>query len=503
MSVPLPERPSLEYLRKQARALLRDVQRGDPAAVARLRDAARLPPGTDPQLAHAQLAIAREHGFASWTKLKTHIEDLESAQDPLAALLTAVRAGDVERARRLLSRHPSLAQRLDEPVGDFGGTLLIAAAGAGNAPLVELLLDAGADVNARSDWWAGSFGVLDMCPPAMAPLLIARGARVDAHAAARLGMLERLAELLDADPSLVHARGGDGMTPLHFAASVEIARLLVMRGADIDALDVDHESTPAQHMIRDRQEVARWLVERGARTDILMASALGDVDRVRAHLKADRSSIATTVSPLFFPMRDPRAGGTIYNWTLGRDHGTHRVAHDFGHPDVYALLMERTPPPLALAAACEVGDDARVEALLAADASLAASLPDALRMRLVSAAMNDEPDGVRRLLAAGWPADARGHDGATALHWAAWHGDLELARELLHRGASPSVRERSFGGTPLSWAVHASVHGWHPERGDYAAVVELLAAAGAPLPDEIHGSAPVRQALLRLGAASK
>lgn len=503
MSVPLPERPSLEHLRKQARALLRDVQRGDPAAVARLRDTVRLTPGTDPQLSHAQLAIAREHGFASWTRLKSHVHELESAQDPMAALLSAVRAGDVERARRLLSRHPSLADRLDDPIGDFGGTLLLTAAGAGNVPVAELLLDAGADVNARSDWWAGSFGVLDTCPPAMAPILIARGARVDAHAAARLGMVERLTELLDAEPSLVRARGGDGMTPLHFAATTEVARLLLDRGADVDAIDVDHESTPAQHMVRDRQEVARWLVEHGARSDILMASALGDVERVRAHLDANPSSISTTVSPLFFPMRNPRAGGTIYNWTLGRDHGPHRVAHDFGQPDVYALLMERTPPAQALAAACEVGDGARVEALLAADASLAATLPPMLGMRLVSAAMNDEPDAVRRMLAAGWPTGVRGHDGATALHWAAWHGDLELCRELLRHGAPAAARERSYDGTPLVWAAHASVHGWHPDRGEYAAVVELLATAGAPLPIEPRGSAAVRQTLLRLGAPSQ
>ena len=58
-------------------------------------------------------------------------------------------------------------------------------------------------------------GVLDECSAEMAPFLIERGAVVDAHAAARLGMLERLQELVAENPEVVHARGGDGQTPLH------------------------------------------------------------------------------------------------------------------------------------------------------------------------------------------------------------------------------------------------------------------------------------------------
>ena len=88
---------------------------------------------------------------------------------------------------------------------------------------VGALLDAGANINARTKWWAGSFGVLDMSSTEITPYLIERGAYVDVHAAARLGMVERLKSLVESDAGLVHARGGDGQTPLHFAASIEIA----------------------------------------------------------------------------------------------------------------------------------------------------------------------------------------------------------------------------------------------------------------------------------------
>lgn len=58
------------------------------------------------------------------------------------------------------------------------------------------------------------------------------------------------------DAGVVHARGGDGQTPLHCASTAQIAAFLLDHGADIDARDVDHESTPAQYMVSDRQDGA-------------------------------------------------------------------------------------------------------------------------------------------------------------------------------------------------------------------------------------------------------
>jgi len=69
--------------------------------------------------------------------------------------------------------------------------------------------------------------------------------------------------MIAADPQAVHARGGDGQTALHRARTVEMAAYLLDHGADIDARDVDHESTPAQYLVRTRQDVVRFLVSRG------------------------------------------------------------------------------------------------------------------------------------------------------------------------------------------------------------------------------------------------
>jgi ankyrin repeat protein len=477
--VPLPDRPSLEHLRKAAKRLLRALRRTDPART----------------LADAQHALARRHGFATWAALRTHVlareaevarapgpvagAELEAATDEFRA---AVRAGDADAVRALVARHPVLRVEANAPSGPFGGRPLLAAASAGNLPLVDALLDAGASIDARSDWWAGGFGVLDDCPPAIAPALLARGATLDAHAAARLGMVDALTALLDAEPARVHARGGDGRTPLHVAATVEVARLLLERGADPDARDVDHESTPAQHHVGERPEVARFLVARGCRTDLLLVAALGDLPRVRAHVDADPGAVATAVTDEWFPKRNPHAGGTIYQWTLGRHASAHRVAHRFGHPDVLALLFARSPAPVALAAACEIGDGARAREIRARHPDVVARLSARERRRPADAAQDDDLRALAALLDAGWPVDARGQHDATPLHWAAWHGSLAAVRLLLARGAPLDARDRDYGGTPLTWALRACVHGWHPERGDYAGVVRALLDAGAARP---------------------
>src|SRR5262249_7385419 len=147
---------------------------------------------------------------------------------------------------------------------------------------------------------------------------------------------------------------------------MEIAQYLLERGAEMDARDLQHESTPAQHMLRvlqgrryrrDRQDIARYLVSRGCRTDILMAAALGDLALAHRLLEADPACIRTCVSEEYFPKRDPRGGGSIYNWIFGPRRTAHLIARDFGHDDVFGLLVERSPEDLKLARACGLGDE--------------------------------------------------------------------------------------------------------------------------------------------------
>src|SRR5262249_10149615 len=163
------------------------------------------------------------------------------------------------------------------------------------------------------------------------------------------------------------------------------------------------------------------------RTDILMAAALGDADLVRRHLDSNPDAIGTRVTERWFPMHDPRAGGTIYIWTLGAYLSAPLVAKKFGHDAVFALLMERSPADVRLMVACALGDEAAVRSLVAAQPALARDLGADDRRLMVDAAETNRADTVRLMLDAGWPIDARGKHGATALHWAGFHGNAAMA----------------------------------------------------------------------------
>jgi ankyrin repeat protein len=414
--------------------------------------------------------------------------------DALEQIKAAFRKDDAANVRELLARYPDLKAKINEPLADFDSPPIL---GVRSREMLDVLLAAGADINAKSRWWAGGFGLLHTASPELAAYAIERGAIVDVHAAARLGMLEKLAELVAADPKLVHARGGDGQTPLHFASTIEIAKYLLDHAAVIDARDVDHESTPAQWMVRDRQDIARYLVSRGCQTDILMATALGDVDLVRKHLDADPDAIRLRVSNEYFPMVGGKAGGTIYQWTLGWYVSAHQIAKDFGHEHVFHFLMEHSPDEIKLITACWLGDEAAMKSLLAAESNLVARLRDADRRQLAHAARNNDLNAVCLMLAIGLPVDARSQHNATPLHWAAFHGNAEMVDLILQKNPPLEVTDADFNATPMGWAIHGSENGWQRETGNYAAVVEALLRAGAKPPQKVAGSAEARQVLLR------
>jgi hypothetical protein len=289
---------------------------------------------------------------------------------------------------------------------------------------------------------------------------------------------------------------------------VDIAQYLLEHRADIDARDTEHESTPAQHMLRvvqaryyprDRQDVARHLVARGCRSDILMAAALGDLPLVRRLLETDPACIRMRVSEAFFPKKDPRSAGTVYIPIFGPNRTAHLVARDFGHADVFQFLMEHSPEDVKLSQAFELGDEAIFGALLAKRPNLIETLSDEERRQLPDAAQNNNADAVRLMLKAGWPVDARGEYDMTSLQWASWHGNAGMVREILrHHPKLDLICEHQI--TALGSALHGSENSWHRDTGDYAATVEALIDAGAKPPkltDDLEASEAVREVLRR------
>jgi ankyrin repeat protein len=403
---------------------------------------------------------------------------------------------DAPAVRRLLDKYPTLKARINDPVGPFNSPAIM---NVRSREMLDVLLDAGADINARSQFWAGGFGILDTAGPEIAAYAIERGAVIMAHAAARLGMLDKLSALVDADPSRVHARGGDGQTPLHFASTVGIAEYLLDHGAEIDIRDIDHESTPAQYMVAKRPEIARYLVRRGCKTDILMAAALGDLELIRRHLDADADSIRMRVSDEDFPMISPRNGGTIYQWELGWYCSAVQVARSFGHSECFDLLMESSPADEKLLNACWLHDEATVRYLLAREPDLAVQLTPGGRRQLAHAARNNDTVAARLMVEAGLPVDTYSQHHAMPLHWAAWHGNAEVVRLILRRKPALDDVSNDYQGTPVDWAVHGSENGWDRRNSDYGATLDALLEAGVRLPGEIGGAEVVRAVLRRHG----
>src|SRR5438045_128912 len=182
--------------------------------------------------------------------------------DPLRLAKEAFEANDAELLGLLLNKYPQLKEVVNQPIGPFDSPAIIRVR---SAAMLDVLLEAGADINARSRWWAGSFGILDGIKPELAAYAISRGATVTVHAAARLG----------------------------------------------------------------------------------------DVDLVKEQCGDDPEAIRMRVSEKYFPKENPRAGGHIYIWTLGQNKTPQMVAREFGHEEVFAFLMERTPEEVRLAQALE------------------------------------------------------------------------------------------------------------------------------------------------------
>jgi len=494
----LPSTPSLAQQKKQAKELLQSFTAGDTEARDRVR--AVLPDKKRIALGDAQFVLAREYGFTDWSALKSHIDaHEEQRRPPHERIAAAFQRRDVDAVRRIFQQQPALRKMIDAPLFSFNSPAIVHCAN--DAAMVEVLLELGADPNRRSEWWAGPFHALHVATGDAAARLLAAGAVPDACAAAHLDRVDLLARMIDEDPARVHERGGDGQTPLHFAQSRAAVDLLLEHGADIDARDVDHRSTPAEWMLarhrgEGRYALASYLVERGASTDIFLAAALGITDRVRELVETDRALLDLRTGQGRYAAQPPSAQH-IYLWTIGDNRSPLDTAAQFDQHETLELLLGFASPIQRFMLACRQGDEPAARALLRDDPSLMSRLTDGDRRAITDAAWNAEAGAVAVMLALGFDPRTPGQDGGTALHCACWQGSPETVAALLrHPDAAEllSIREAHHGGTPLAWCCHGSRFG--PTGRDHAAVARLLLTAGArPGPDTGDASDEVEAVL--------
>lgn len=481
MSKRLPDQPSLEHLKNESKDLLRRARAGEQSALSRLES---------PRLSFAQLAVAREYGFSSWSKLKRFVEGYTDVRD---AFFSAIAAGDRGRVTELLADGPALVHARSPH--HFGAPPLNIAAGRNDVPMIELLLGAGADINARSDWWAGSFGPLDFSNEETSKLLLRKGARLTPHAAARLGMADELEKMIVENPELVNERGGDGQMPLHFAKDVRIVDILLDAGADIEARDLDHEGTPAQTHVVDKDILSR-LAERGAKLDIFSAIALEDLDTLTDLLEKDPEGVFRRTDEPGNPMIPQAAGAHRYTYNLGRVR-PYQAAVNLGSRRALEVVLARSMPEHRIIAAAWEGDQERARALAREHPGATSDAASAEPTLLCDAAKARRVEAVRTLLDLGFEVNARDCEGMSAVYWAAFLGYDEIVESLLPYRPDLETKNR-YGGTALSGCIYGAEHGWGSD-GNHARCVKLLAEAGAVLPERVWGTPAVRRTLAELG----
>lgn len=287
-ALPLPPRPNLEQYKKLARDLQQACQSNDAGAIRRwaerwVETLARLEGpanSTTPRerereaekiekrwnklretaehvarcsLTGAHFFIAREHGFKNWPQFVRHIQELDRANSLTSAFEAAADAiisGDAQTLRQLLIEHPGLT--LQRSTREHRSTLLhyVSANGVEGfrqktpkniVEITDLLLDAGANVNAESDAYGGGFTALGL-------------AATSEH-------------------------------PERAGVQIALLRTLLDHGATFDqaAAGGNHRSIVRDCIANGQPEAARFFADLGARLDLESAAAMSRLDVLRGY----------------------------------------------------------------------------------------------------------------------------------------------------------------------------------------------------------------------------
>jgi len=462
----LPARPNLEHLKNEAKQCLKALRAQHPNA----------------QLTEAQLAVARDYGFASWRALKTHVDEVTRKR-----VFAAARGGDVETVRR------AFEGGFDPSLTDDDGRTIHQIGKAGGNQAIELLAR---DFQERRDRPAAVEQAVD--------------AILDA---AEKGRADELGRLLDAHPDLIDARGcgfwgrtalhmaawrnrsacvrllldrgadarirdyGDNAYALHFAAEAadfDVVTLLVEAGSDVIGEGDDHQVGVlgwATCFGRVREDVAAYLLAHGARLNLWSAIALDRAEDVRGFIMGDSSLLGARMS------RNEHHRTPLHHAAAKNRPRMVRLLLDLG---AEANAVDAIGATALTTASQEHADPAIVSMLAAAGAKV--DFLSALyleRYETAEAMLKDDParlgpDGrdtialhlsvskrnaaaVRWLIAHGVDVNAKRNlwdCNATALHMTAESGAIDMARMLLDAGADPNIHDDKYDATVLGWAEY-------------------------------------------------
>ena len=517
----LPDRPSLEQLKKQAKSLLHKAQAADSDA---LRRFTVLPAFSKKSIAElhalglalhdAQSVVAREHGFPSWNALRDEVDARTLSFDAAVEdFIRCATGGASGRAERLLARHPGIAS-----------ASLQAALVLGDAASVAARLDGQAELATRpggpQDWEP----LLYVCHTSLhrgsaerthglvtiARQLCALGANPNAEyhwnwhpelprtalwaAVCAVGHLPLAEVLLEAganptDGVTMHIAGGGG----------DIAALELLQRYGVDVNGIPGGVPPLVYMMSWATDPAgpRWLIEHGADPNL----AWGPDGEAPLHVAARRWDVAM-VEQLVRHGADARGrrsdGSTPFG--LAALHGNGAIADWLA---AHGARNELSPLE-QFVAACAAGDRVTAEGMLSTRPSLRSELRPEHHLMAHRPAEAGQAAVLETMLACGFDPQAADKDRVTPLHRAAMAGQPEAVRVLLSFGADVNALDGMFSATPLVWAVEGRGHA--QPGADHVAVARALIAAGSSVewtpPDGAPGPERTLEGLIELRRAA-
>jgi ankyrin repeat protein len=368
----------------------------------------------------------------------------------------AAALGETEAVRAHLDADATLVSRGNRK----GLTPLHCAVLGAHRPMVNLLLDRGSNVHARTpgDLEAIDFAVWGerrvSSSDDMVRLLASRGATYDLTIASAVGDVVGVRRMLDKQPSRISETRPNRRRPLSAAVEFgrdDIVRLLLERGANPrwEPAEAVHSASRLGNLT-----MLKLLLEHGA-------DANEDID-------STSNAVVFAATPEIRELLESYGGGLGDYDTTWIDHDDEKLKRIAADPrDTYrigaAFTMSADRPDL-----------------------LTRLLGAGLRMPDVHTSCQGyllNPDALRTLLAHGMSPDQMNWQHQTLLHHASTRDTTECAAILLEAGATITARDDDYRSTPLAWAA----------RANKPRMVEFLLSRGAPvnLPDDESWATPL------------